>query len=110
MNQQEFCQSCHYKHDCRQIYRQLGHTSCPSVVRKVIVAFLLPLVVFIISLAVFDDFFAGAGGDILHFSQNGDPSNMQELKIVVSFFMALLTTSVCVFFTKMINKRLHKDF
>jgi hypothetical protein len=110
MNQQVFCQDCHYKHDCRQIYRQLGHASCPSVVRKVIVAFLFPLVVFIISLAVFDEIFARAGGLSLLSSQDGNPSNMQELKIVICFLMALFTTSVCVFFIKMIDKRFHKVF
>jgi hypothetical protein len=108
MKQQDFCQDCHYKHDCREIYRQLGHSSCPSVVRKVIVAFLLPLVVFIISLAVFNEIFARAGGLNLLSSQDGNPSNMQELKVVVCFLMALFTTSVCVFIIKMIDKRLHK--
>ncbi len=108
MKQQEFCQDCHYKHDCRQIYRQLGHASGPSIVRKVIVAFLLPLVVFIISLAVFNEVFAVAGGLNLFYSQDGNPSNMQELKILVCFLMALFTTLVCVFFIKVIDKRLHK--
>ena len=108
MNQQEFCQDCRHNHDCRQIYRQLGHSSCPSVALKVIIAFLLPLVVFIISLAVFTEIFAAAGGGNLLSSQDGVPSNMQELKIVVCFLMALFTASVCVFFTKMINKKLHK--
>ena len=110
MNQQEFCQDCHHKHDCRQIYRQLGHASCPPVVRKVIVAFLLPLVVFIVSLAVFDKFFGTAGGNSLFSTRDGNPSDMQGLKTAVGFFMAVLTTSVCVIFTKIINKRLHKDF
>jgi DeoR/GlpR family transcriptional regulator of sugar metabolism len=106
MIQQEFCQICHHKHDCRQIYRQLGHAACPSVVRKVVIAFLLPLLVFIISLAIFDKFFIGAEST----SQNSSASNTQELIIVVSFIMALLTTSVFLVLTKKINKRLNKDF
>jgi len=110
MVQQEFCQDCRYKHDCREIYRRLGHATCPSILRKVIVAFLLPLVVFIVSLAIFDEFFAVAVRSILRSSQDGTGGNMQELQTAVSFFMALLITSVCVVFTRAINKRLGKDF
>lgn len=110
MNQQEFCQDCSHKHDCRHIYRQLGHSSCPSVAIKVIVAFLLPLVVFIVSLAVFTEIFAAAGERHLLSSPNGVPTNMQELKTFVCFLLALFTASACVFFTKLINKRLHKVF
>lgn len=110
MNQQEFCQDCHHKHDCRQIYRQLGHTSCPPVVHKVIVAFLLPLIVFIVSLAVFDKIFITAGSNNLFSAQNGSPSNVQELKTAIGFFLALIITVVCVIITKLLTKRLHKDF
>lgn len=110
MIQKEFCQNCHLKHDCREIYRQLGHAACPSVVRKVIVAFLLPPLVFIISLAFFDNFFAGAWSKILDFSQDGNSSNMVELKTAVNFLMAMFTTSISVLLLKVLNKRLHKDF
>jgi hypothetical protein len=74
------------------------------------VAFLLPLVVFIVSLAVFNEIFTSAGGRNLFYSQDGNPSNMQELKIFGCFLMALFTTAVCVFIIKVIDKRLHRIF
>jgi len=110
MDQQEFCQDCSHKHDCRHIYRQLGHSSCPSVALKVVVAFLLPLVVFIVSLAVFTEIFAAADGHNLFSSPDGVPPNMQELKTVVCFLMALFTAFACVCIMKLINTRVHKVF
>ncbi len=106
MVQQEFCHNCRQKHDCREVYRRLDNSTCPSVVTKTIVAFLLPLVVFIVSLFVFDKIFSAAGGNLL-FSQNGDPVNAQKLQTAVGFLVALLVTSVCVFVTRAINKKLN---
>ena len=107
MVQQEICHNCRQKHDCQEVYRRLGNSTCPSVVTKTIVAFLLPLVVFIISLVVFDEFFSTAEGGNLLFSQNGDPVNAQKLQTAVGFLVALLVTSVCVFITRVVNKKLN---
>ena len=109
MIQQEFCKDCHQKHDCQEVYRQLGHSVCPSITCKVIVAFLFPLVVFIISLVVFDKIFFPASWNILRPSLDGNPADPQGLQTTSSFLMALLTTSVCVFFSRLISKRLGKD-
>jgi hypothetical protein len=35
---------------------------------------------------------------------------MQELKTVVCFLLALFTALACMFFTKLVNQRLHKVF
>ena len=109
MIKQEFCKDCHLKDDCQEIYRQLGHASCPSVVRKVIAAFLLPLVVFIFSLAVFNKIFAAQEGGNLFSYQQGNSSNVQDLKTAVIFLMALLTSFVFVIFLKLLDKKLNKD-
>ena len=53
MTENKFCGNCNQKHNCGSIYHQLGNIKGPSVVVKVVVAFLLPLVVFIFSLAAF---------------------------------------------------------
>ncbi len=107
MVQQEFCQNCRQKHDCQEVYRRLGNAAGPSILLKTIVAFLLPLIVFIISLAVFDKIFAAAGGSILSFSQDDNPANAHKMQTVISFLMALLITSVCVFITRVINKKIN---
>lgn len=58
MVQEKFCEGCDQSNKCQEISRKLGNVKGPSVALKVIVAFLLPLVVFIVSLAVFERVFA----------------------------------------------------
>jgi len=50
MAQQKFCQTCEQKGDCRKIYRTLGDSKSPSVTAQVVLAFLLPLLIFIMTL------------------------------------------------------------
>ena len=45
------CGDCAQKHDCKSIYEHLGKTQGPSIVMRVVSAFLVPLVLFIVSLA-----------------------------------------------------------
>jgi hypothetical protein len=96
MEQQHFCQDCHQKDDCQEIYRRLGGSKCPPVFLKVIVAFLLPMVIFIISIAIFDRILTGSGWSFLHSSQS--------LQTVATFFMALITTVVFILFEKLLEK------
>jgi uncharacterized protein YqhQ len=95
MAQQEFCQDCNQKRDCRKIYEQLGDTKGPSVVVKVIIAFLLPLVIFIVSLAVFVEIF-------------GSAISSQRAQTVLSAVLALLVTFVYMFMVRAINRRLRQ--
>jgi uncharacterized membrane protein len=93
MASQRFCQDCIQKHDCKRIYEQLGNTSGPSVALKVILAFLLPLIVFIVSLAVFERVLA-------------DTINNGRVQTALSLLLALLATFVCMLITRVINKKL----
>ena len=47
------CNGCSQAHDCKRIYEQLGHTGGPSVALKVIMAFALPIILFVAALAIF---------------------------------------------------------
>ena len=49
MDQQQ-CQNCDQKHNCQEVYKQLGQSKAPKVLSKAILAFLLPLILFIFSL------------------------------------------------------------
>ena len=95
MAEQKFCEDYKQKHDCERIYQQLGNIQGPSVVIKVIVAFLLPLVVFIVSLAVFSQ----------HQFLVKNWRLMEELRTVLSFLMALLVTFVWILIIRVINRR-----
>lgn len=98
MSQKDFCQDCHLKHDCQEVYRHLGCSECPPVFFKTIVAFLLPIAIFTVSLAVFEKIVSGR--DFLHFSQ--------KLQTAIGFFIALLITVVFMLVFKLISKLLRK--
>ena len=94
MSEQKICEDCKQKHDCQRIYEQLGDVEGPSVVIKVIVAFLLPLVVFIVSLAAFaqHEFFVK------------NWCWTEELQTILSFLMALFVTFFCILIIRVINR------
>ncbi len=93
MAEPEFCDNCNQKHNCGSIYHQLGNIESPSVVVKVVIAFLLPLVVFIISLAAFQEIFTKT-------------ISSQRMQTVLSLVSALLVTFSCILIVKVIYKRL----
>ncbi len=47
MRQDRMCKACEDKNLCQDIYHKLGRSTSPSVVPQVLVAFVLPIVVFI---------------------------------------------------------------
>lgn len=52
MADQKQCQNCGQRHTCREVYRQMSDPKAPNVLWKVIQAFVVPLVIFILVLAV----------------------------------------------------------
>ena len=96
MDQLKFCQQCNQRHKCQEVYRQLGKTEGPSVVFKVVVAFLLPILVFIASLATFEAILAGA-------------INSKEVRTALSFLLALPVTFAVVLIIKVINRQVGKN-
>ena len=97
MAEQKFCQDCSQKHQCQEAYRQLGNTKSPSVVFKVVIAFLVPLVVFIAALVASEKILAVI-------------INSKEVRIVLSFLSALLVTFVSILIIKAVDKRpMRKD-
>lgn len=83
MVQQKFCDGCNQEHNCQKVYEKLGNAAGPSVALKAVVAFLLPMVVFIVSLAIFEKILS-------RFEIAGD------LRVVVSIAASLLVTVVLV--------------
>jgi hypothetical protein len=96
MIQQELCQDCNQRSDCQKVYRQLGNVEGPSVVKKVIQAFLVPLVVFIASLAVFEKVLSGV-------------VSTEQAQTALSFVSALLLTLVCILVIRAINRQFDQD-
>jgi hypothetical protein len=90
------CQGCSQKHECQEIYRQLGKAWGPSVAFKVVVALLLPLLIFIVSLAAFEGILTGI-------------TDKKELRIILDILLALSVTFSAILIIKVISKRFNKS-
>ncbi len=91
MDKKESCQGCEEKDDCKLIYKELGQREGPSVVYMVLTAFLLPIVVFIISLLLFENLLSEA-------------IEIEGYRTGLSFFLALGVTSIAIFAVKLLIK------
>ena len=96
MAEEKFCQGCKQSHRCQEVYEQISQMGGPSVVFKVILAFLLPIVVFVGSWAVFEEILAVI-------------IESKELQTFTGFVLALLVSSGFVFIIRLINKGLVKN-
>ena len=96
MFERKFCESCHERHECQKVYEQLGKSEGPSVVFKVVLAFLLPLVVFIVSLAAFEWILAGA-------------IEAEGLRTGVSLLLAFSVTAALTLIIRVINRQFRKN-
>ena len=77
------CGGCGHGGQCHRVYYRLGHAEGPSVVSKVLLAFGVPIVVFILTLTV--------TGTLL----NGGAANHTALALL-SFIVALALTALVV--------------
>ena len=96
MYRQDFCESCNQKHNCQDAYRQLGKAKGPSVVLKIVLAFLLPIVVFVASLAAIEQILAKV------LCAKGPQT-------ALSFLLALGVTAVCVLVIRALNRQKSKN-
>jgi hypothetical protein len=96
MVNQKTCKGCGHEHDCKAIYQKLADLQGTSVVLKVSIAFLLPILVFIISLAAFELTLTSI-------------INTIWLQITLGFLFALSVTFVVVLVTKVIIKEFCKN-
>jgi hypothetical protein len=54
----EQCKNCRQKESCQEVFKELGSSKGPPVLLKVIQAFLLPLILFIVALAAMEKLLA----------------------------------------------------
>ena len=93
MPDEDFCQKCTQNKDCKTIYDQLGRQNTPPVALKVVFAFLLPILIFIGSLALFQKLLEKA-------------VQAQKLQTAINFLAALLVTFIYLLGTKIVNRKL----
>lgn len=95
MPDEDFCKECAQKHDCRTIYDRLGKKKSPSVALKIVFAFLLPILLFITALAIFQRLLENL-------------LQTEKLLTVATVLLALMVTFVYLVLAKLINKELQK--
>jgi len=59
MQDNQNCSGCIHKNDCQEVYEKLGQVQGPSVALKAVIAFLVPIVIFIVVLALSGHIFSG---------------------------------------------------
>ncbi|MHC4456144.1 MAG: hypothetical protein ACYS0I_03460 [Planctomycetota bacterium] len=96
MLQEKFCQGCYQRRQCQKVYQQLAKVQGPSVVLKVLAAFLLPLIVFIGVLVAFEKILPAV---IIS----------EKLQTALSFLMALLATFLTILIIKAVNQHINKN-
>jgi len=95
MTRQEVCKNCIHKNSCSEVYRILGSKRGPSVLSRVLSAFLLPLAVFIASV-----------GASLHVIAKFIHS--PEIQNALAFLLAVAATLLFVLALKLITAKLRK--
>ena len=84
------CSGCSHEDSCRLMYEKIGNVKGPSVLGKVFLAFLVPIFVFIASLAAATEFLKGRLGE--------------AVLTLVSFVLAAAVTVVVVFVIRAIRR------
>lgn len=90
MTQQDSCHLCSQKHDCRQVYDRMGNAPGPSIAGDVCLALLLPLVVFVVALAIFQKILAATA---------------EPARTAIALVLALASTLGCVVVVRMIKQK-----
>jgi hypothetical protein len=91
MEDKRICKDCFHKDNCSEIYRQMGRIKGKSVTLKVIVAFLLPLIIFIATLAIFQELTAGM-------------IKSEGLQTILGLLAAFAAGFTCVLISKLLNR------
>ena len=95
MPQKKNCDSCSHKHSCSDVYENLGKAKGPGVGFRVFIAFFVPIVVFIISLTVFEKISAEIAAS-------------EKLKTAIAFLLSLTVTILVMLVIKLIKLNLKK--
>ncbi len=92
MAEEQLCQSCGQRHDCEQIYRQMGNVKGPCIAVSVLLVFLLPIAVFI-------------GGLVISQSAIARLIQKQSVAILTSFIFAAAMSFLVILVVRSVLKK-----
>ena len=90
MADEEICSGCPEKNTCSNTYEQLGKFKGPSVFFRSVAAFLVPILLFAISLGVFDRLLVG-------------PVSDKNVRTLICVILGLFVCSVYLFTLRLIS-------
>ena len=95
MTQEKFCSDCPESDSCKTVYEQLGKATGPPVALRAVMVFLVPIVVFIVSLAILQNVLAKSLSN-------------ENLQLALSFILALGIAFLYVLIIKAVYSYLAK--
>jgi len=96
MTDQKNCEGCGQRHACGEIYGKLGGADGPSITLSVVIAFLSPILVFILCLAGVEK----AVGSLVETA---------ELRTGLGLFTAVAATFLWILAARVIHRRLSRN-
>jgi uncharacterized BrkB/YihY/UPF0761 family membrane protein len=96
MPEEDKCKGCSYRQSCKEVYRELGRCEVPPVTFSVVMAFLLPILIFIAILA--------AGLVLLKKLNPNLPAT------AISLALACLVTAVYILVASLIVRKRYRNF
>lgn len=90
MSEEKLCQNCPQSNDCQRVYQVLGNTKGPSIAGAALCAFVVPVLVFAVSMGIFDRLLSGR--------VEGD-----GLRTAVSFSFALAATLAAILLLRLVR-------
>jgi nitrate reductase gamma subunit len=96
MTDQGICDKCGQRNGCKHVYQQMADYKGPSVLGKVLIAFVLPLLGFVVSLTIFQEVMAKL-------------ISSKRMASALSAAMAIGVTALIVAITRLVNRRFGKD-
>jgi predicted permease len=95
MADHEICGKCSQRNGCKQAYQQMADYKGPSVLGKVIVAFAVPLLSFVLAVAVFQELTAGLAS--------------KTAATISSLVLAVGTTAIVIAIIQVVNRKFRAD-
>jgi uncharacterized membrane protein (DUF485 family) len=93
MHENDNCSGCPQHHDCKSMYQSLGNADGSFVAIRSIAAFLVPIIIFALGVAVFDKLL-------------GEKITGDNARTIISAFLALLLCSIYIMVLRFISPRL----
>ena len=96
MTKSDICNKCGERDNCKKVYQLMADYRGPSVLGRVFLAFVFPLLIFVVSLVVFD-------------SPTAKWTESKELAIIFNLLISAGLTGVYIIAAMLVLRKLRKN-